>query len=181
MVAEDVSGFVAAVRAAPVDGLPWSVWADYRDERDGTGSCARAVGRWLSGEGGELSEGAALLFLRVWAAGGADAVAERLRAVNGRRRERVLSLGRVAWAVGSALGSADGWCSVGGGSVANAYGYRSYQTACLAAVRSDGLVRVGLAAVSGTRGASLVTPFGFTLAQARRPGVVRAWADADRS
>jgi uncharacterized protein (TIGR02996 family) len=95
---------------------------------------------------------------------------------NGKRRERTLSLENCIHCARSALLDDDRWSYVAGGTVANAYKYRSYQTVCVAAVRSNGTIRIGVAVTSGTKGSSPTTPVCGIAKNADRK-VFRTWAD----
>lgn len=99
-----------------------------------------------------------------------------LNRANGKRRERTLSLENCIHCAKQALLDEDRWSYVAGGTVANAYKYRSYQTVCVAAVRSNGTVRIGVAVTSGTKGSSPTTPVcGLSKNSDRK--AFRAWAD----
>ncbi len=85
-------------------------------------------------------------------------LAADLNLANGKRRERTLSLENCIQCARRALLDKNRWSYASGGTVANAYGYRSYQTVCVAAVRSNGKIRIGVAVTSGTKGSSPTTP-----------------------
>lgn len=106
-----------------------------------------------------------------------EAIQAALGAANGRRRERTLELNDVLKAVKRARKSVDGWNAVGGGTVANAYGYASSQTAAVVAVGSNGKVRVAVGVVSASKGASLTNGLVGLTARGTKEQF-RAWADA---
>jgi len=96
--------------------------------------------------------------------------------VNGKRRERTLSLESCINCARRALLDDNRWSYVAGGTVANAYSYRSYQTVCVAAVRSNGTVRIGVAVTNGTKGSSPTNPV-CGIAKNSDKKTFRAWAD----
>lgn len=65
-----------------------------------------------------------------------------LQRANGRRKIRTLELTDVLRCAKRAL--IDDWDAVGGGNVANSYGFRAYQTVCVCARRSDYSIRCGI-------------------------------------
>jgi len=79
-------------------------------------------------------------------------IKNRLKAVNGRRRERILTLSDVDRVVESVMDGCE-WKYCHGGSVANAYKYPAKTTVVFAA-RVDGHVYVGI----GTSPATAPTP-----------------------
>ena len=99
---------------------------------------------------------------------------------NGKRRERTLSLENCINCARRALLDDERWFYVAGGTVANAYGYRSYQTVCDAAVRSNGTIRIGVAITSGTKGSSPTTPV-CGIAKNSDKKAFRAWADNEHN
>ncbi len=99
-----------------------------------------------------------------------------LARANGRRRTRTLDLADCVSCARNALADADGTFWVHGGTVANAYKYPSSQTVCVAVVRSNGTVRVGVAVTSGSKGSSPTTPV-TGLPKNARPEDFRTWAD----
>lgn len=99
----------------------------------------------------------------------------QLQAANGRRRERTLSYENVLYCVNMAR--KHGWYAVGGGTVANAYKYAAYQTACLVIVRSDKKIVVQIGVVSARKGSSLTNPFcNLTIKASAQQ--FREWADS---
>lgn len=105
---------------------------------------------------------------------------ERLRsdlaAANGRRRERTLDMSDCVYAAWSAIRLIDGWYACGGATVANAYNYPAVRTVCVAAVRTDGSVRIGVARANAQKGSSLTTP--VTGLRVNAPAEqFRNWAD----
>jgi hypothetical protein len=87
-----------------------------------------------------------------------DALEPALSRANGRRRERILTLQQChACAIG-AYRSDSGWSTIAGEPVANAYGYASSRTCCVAARRKDGKVKIGVATGRASKGSSSITP-----------------------
>lgn len=99
-----------------------------------------------------------------------------LRRANGRRRTRTLSLASCINCAKAAIDDVEGYSYITGGHVANSYGYRSYTTVCVAAVRSNGTVRISVALSSGSKGSSPTTPV-TGLSKNARPEAFREWAD----
>src|SRR5262249_49133354 len=77
---------------------------------------------------------------------------------NGKRREQRLCMYDVMQCVVQAARDDDGWFYCGGGNVGNVYRYPSLSTVCVAAKRTDGKVRVGVAETTGSTGRSPTTP-----------------------
>src|SRR5271166_5003912 len=105
-------------------------------------------------------------------------LAMAIKQVNGRRRERTLTLADCLYVAVKAMTDPDGWYAMGGGHVAHAYGYPSYQTVCVAAIRTDGTIRIGVAQTSGSKGSSMTTPV-TGLTKKAKPEAFKAWADAE--
>lgn len=180
----DRQSFEQAILANAADATPWLVMADWLEEKGETelAGIQRHIGALLRDDGevwnrlGEDEHFAAYRrFLQVVSSHG-DTEA-RLARANGRRRTRTLVLAELIDIAIDALRDEDGWQSIGGGTVANAYGYRSYQTVALAVRRSDGRVRIGVAEVSGSKGSSRYTPFG--LLKNSKPSAFLAWANEE--
>lgn len=144
MITENVKGMQAAVNQNPFDTVTRLIYADALEEAGNyKESCyqrrfAQRLKKPLNDKQIKQLE--------------AD-----LKRANGKRRERTLSLDNCINCARSALLNDERWSYVSGGTVANAYGYRSYQTVCVAAVRSNGTVRIGVAVTSGTKGSSPTT------------------------
>lgn len=99
-----------------------------------------------------------------------------LKALNRKRRTRTLSLSDCIYCAHKAL--IHGWYAVGGGTVANAYGYRAEQTVCFAAKKSNGWVRIQVDLQNATQGSSLTTP-ATGLPKNAKPELFRQWADQE--
>lgn len=174
----------SAVRAAPKDLVRWYAIADCLAEQ---GDSARAeslqiFGEWATcdysnwnGSPSETKQRALTAGLTILCHTPVEIIRYQLDRANGRRRVRTLSLADVAATVIECVGHV--YAAKGGGSVANAYGYPSTQTVCLAVQRGDGKARVGISTNSGSNGASLVTPFGMTARS--RDSLFAAWAHED--
>lgn len=95
---------------------------------------------------------------------------------NGRRRMRTLDIADVFRCCMRAAKTCE-WQATGGGTVANAYGYQSWQTVCIAAVSSTGRIVCRVGVTGASKGSSLVTWAG-DLRKDSKPEVFTAWADA---
>lgn len=101
---------------------------------------------------------------------------EHLKVANGRRRCRTLAESDLVYIAQRALADEEGWWSIGGGTVANCYGYPSYQTVAVAAVRTDGRIRVGVALQRANKGSSQTTAV-TGLSVKAKPDQFRTWAN----
>ncbi len=100
-----------------------------------------------------------------------------LAVANGRRRERTVSLEEALRACKLARRpSQDGWSFCEGGTVANSYGYRAYQTGFVVAVRSDGSLRVAARECSASKGTSVTNQIAGITARGTADDF-RRWAD----
>lgn len=168
-----------AVADRPGDALARLVYADWLGERgrDTEAVHQRRVAAVLSGDYGQTSSAAALeVWPQICSTPRHWLEAELARA-NGRRRTRTLNANDLTYCTVRALNSGD-WYARGGGTVANRYGYPAWQTVCVAAVRSDGRVRVGVGVNRAAKGSSLTTVV-TGLTAAARPEQFRAWADEE--
>ena len=103
----------------------------------------------------------------------------QLERANGRRRTRTLNWNDVIDCCIKAMLDKDGWWAVGGGKVANAYGYAAKQTVCVAVKRTDGTMRIGIVESNASKGASLTAAV-TGLAKNAKPEAFRQWADAQK-
>lgn len=175
----DVEAMTLAVRESPADETLRCALRDAIQETGVSGATAeRRVAKIVrDAEDRARSPKSVKRWLR--GSIGLDGIRAALDVANGRRRERTLSVEDVIDAVARVRTGKLAWRAVGGGTVANAYGYRSWQTACLIAVRTDGSLRIAIGTTSGSGGASL-TNWASGLTARATDAQFRAWADADR-
>lgn len=161
-----VSALQAAIKQNPLDPVTRLIYADALEDSGNSEESSRQ--RSLAGRLAHPLTDHQIKELR-----------EALDRANGKRRKRTLKLEDCLYCAKRALLSRDGWSWIAGGTVPLAYGYPSYQTICVAAVRSNGTVRIGVAETSAGRGASPTVPV-CGLARNASPEMFRAWADGNR-
>ena len=178
-----------AVRDDPQNPAPWAALADWTAERDGPENAAhvRLVASMVQHEYpaavDETVADAQRWLLTVltgdWRAG--EEARNQLRRSNGGRKVRTLRVLDLWHCCIQARTRPYGILS--GGTVANCYGHKSWQTIALAVRRPNGMYRIASAMQSAAKGASLFTPFGLTARSSaadfhrwatRRPHVVTA-------
>lgn len=105
-----------------------------------------------------------------------DQVERQLVRANGNRRARTLTLDQCLNAGVKAL--QEGYAYTAGATVANAYRYPAFRTCCLAARKSNGLVRIAVDYNNARKGCSPITPFvpGFRRGISSPDRIMR-WAD----
>ncbi len=172
--------FVVTLKATPLDSELYEVYADWLEEH-GEPFLAlrhRNAAAWLRGEAIAEDEriAASSVILNLVGVDVLDVI-KQLRRHNAGRRIRFLTVPDVLYCVVQAMKRAEGWHAVGGGNVANAYKYRAFQTVCMAAKRTNGSIRVGVAINNATKGASLTMKI-CGLSKKASPRDFRAWADA---
>lgn len=105
---------------------------------------------------------------------------DSLAKANGKRRTRILSESDVVDCILSAAQEdGNGYSWDAGTTVANAYRYPAIRTVCVAARRSDGSVKVGIATGNAQKGSSPISP---VVPGARRdstlPDTLSRWANS---
>lgn len=86
-----------------------------------------------------------------------ETIISQLKEANGFRRIRTLTYSDVISCIKKARSNKT-WHAIGGGRVANCYKYPAVQTVCVAAVRSDGKIRVAIGTARASKGSSLTNP-----------------------
>lgn len=170
------SALVSAIRANPRESAPASALTDRLIELGVTPATAHKyvhslvldllpITDWPAADLSKLLRGTSL-----------DAIRTSLDAANGRRRTRTVSLSQALHACRRArINKGAAW--VGGGTVANKYGYPSQQTGFLAALAGNGKLRIVAGVCSANKGSSVTNQL-IGLTKAATVEQFRDWADA---